>query len=178
MTSQRSNTVSKLHHRTAFAPSNKASDKPMLPSNRKGISMPAQTLSHPVSPLTPAAEAAAPAPFSGAAATAGGQAPGARLRLTRRGRLVFIGVPLMLTAAAALTVLGFFTAPAMASSGGPDVTRTLQVSVSPGESLWGLAEEFAPERDPRDVVADIIELNNLDDERVPAGVQLFIPVQS
>ncbi|GAA3288888.1 LysM peptidoglycan-binding domain-containing protein [Arthrobacter citreus] len=136
--------------------------------------MPAHTLPRPVSPLAPAiAPAIAPAP-----APVDTSAPAARLHLTRRGRLVFIGVPLMLTAAAALTVLGFFTAPAVASSGGPEVTRTLQVSVSPGESLWGLAEEFAPERDPRDVVADIIELNNLADERVPAGVQLFIPIQS
>ncbi|WAP51006.1 LysM peptidoglycan-binding domain-containing protein [Arthrobacter sp. ATA002] len=166
--------------------------------------MPAQTMSRQSSPLisaaepaaatcqTPAAPAAAAATFPAAplspavsssyaapdAAAAASLSPAAPLRLTRRGRLVFIGLPLMLTAAAALTVLGFFTAPAMASSGGPDLTRTLQVSVSPGDSLWGLAEEFAPERDPRDVVADIVELNNLPDERVPAGVQLFIPVQS
>ena len=82
----------------------------------------------------------------------------------------------MLTAAAALTMLGFFTAPAMASNGEPDVTRTVQVSVGPGESLWGLAQEYAPDRDPRDVVADMMELNNLGDDRIPAGVQLFIPV--
>ena len=139
--------------------------------------MPAHPLSSPVSLLVPAIASAPDSVSAPASAPAPAPAP-ARLRLTRRGRLVFIGVPLMLTAAAALTVLGFFTAPAVASSGGPDVTRTLQVSVSPGDSLWGLAEEFAPERDPRDVVADIIELNNLDDARVPAGVQLFIPVQS
>lgn len=83
----------------------------------------------------------------------------------------------MLTAAAALAVLGFFTAPAKASSGAPDVTETLKVSVTPGDSLWGLAEEFAPDRDPRDVVSDIMELNNLSDDRVAAGVQLYIPVQ-
>ncbi|WP_461170521.1 LysM peptidoglycan-binding domain-containing protein [Arthrobacter sp. Z1-15] len=137
------------------------------------------TLSRTSAPFAPAPArpAAGPEAVSPAAAS-GDQAPAARLRLTRRGRLVFIGLPLMLTAAAALTVLGFFTAPAVASNGGPDVTRTLQVSVTPGDSLWALAEEFAPERDPRDVVADIMELNNLPTERVPAGVQLFIPVQS
>ncbi|MBP3044143.1 LysM peptidoglycan-binding domain-containing protein [Arthrobacter jiangjiafuii] len=108
--------------------------------------------------------------------TASPASPAAPLRLTRRGRLVLIGLPAMLTAAAALTMLGFFTAPAMASNGGPDVTRTVQVSVGPGESLWGLAQEYAPDRDPRAVVADMIELNNLSDDRIPAGVQLFIPV--
>ncbi|MCC3266377.1 LysM peptidoglycan-binding domain-containing protein [Arthrobacter gengyunqii] len=99
------------------------------------------------------------------------------LRLTRRGRLVFIGVPLMLAAAAALTVLGFFTAPAMASNGGPDVTQTVQVSVAAGDSLWGLAHEFAPDRDPRDVMGDIMELNNLTDPRLAVGAQLYIPVE-
>ena len=99
------------------------------------------------------------------------------LHLTRRGRLVFIGLPLMLTAAAALALLGFFTAPAMASSGSPEVTRTVQVSVAEGESLWGLAQDFAPDRDPRDVVAEIMELNNLSDAKIPVGAQLFIPVE-
>ncbi|WP_258073687.1 LysM peptidoglycan-binding domain-containing protein [Arthrobacter sp. 08Y14] len=83
----------------------------------------------------------------------------------------------MLAAAAALIVLGFFTAPAMASSGGPDVTRTVQVSVGAGESLWGLAQEFAPERDPRDVMEDIMELNNLTESRLIVGAQLYIPVE-
>lgn len=83
----------------------------------------------------------------------------------------------MLAAAAALTVLGFFTAPAMASSGGPDVTQTVQISVAAGESLWGLAQEFAPDRDPRDVMDDIMELNNLADPRLSVGAQLYIPVE-
>ena len=129
--------------------------------------------------LAPVTPAASPPATPGAPAAAPADAPASTqpLRLTRRGRLVFIGLPIMLTAAAALTVLGFFTAPAVASSGAPDVTETLQVSVDAGDSLWGLAEEFVPDRDPRDVVADIMELNNLSDARVSAGVQLFIPIQ-
>ncbi|MCQ2001959.1 LysM peptidoglycan-binding domain-containing protein [Arthrobacter zhaoxinii] len=100
----------------------------------------------------------------------------ARLRLTRRGRLVLVGVPLMLAAAALLAFIGFFTAPAMASGGSPEETRAIQVSVSAGDSLWSLATEFAPEQDPRTVVADIVELNNLADTTVPAGRQLYVPV--
>lgn len=134
-----------------------------------------------------AAPAVSTAPAMGTAAAIGA-APAASvlpetparqhgLHLTRRGRLVFIGLPIMLTAAAALTLLAFFTAPAMASSGAPEVTRTIQVSVAAGESLWELAEEFAPERDPRDVVADIMELNNLSDASIPVGIQLYIPVE-
>ena len=150
--------------------------------------MPTQTVLPPqrngVAPLRPSAAFASAGYESREAALPGSSLPSSTaqgeqrgLRLTRRGRLVFIGLPLMLTAAAALTVLGFFTAPAMASSGGPEVTRTVQVSVAAGESLWGLAQEFAPERDPRDVVADIMELNNLSEARIPVGAQLYIPVQ-
>ena len=113
-----------------------------------------------------------------AGTTAGTNAAGPRpLRLTRRGRLVLIGFPMMLTAASALVVLGFFTAPAMASSGGePELTRTVQVSVGTGESLWGLAADLVPDRDTRAVVADIMELNNLADATIPAGIKLYVPV--
>ncbi|MFZ3451782.1 LysM peptidoglycan-binding domain-containing protein [Arthrobacter sp. 7Tela_A1] len=103
------------------------------------------------------------------------QAP-APLRLTRRGRLLLIGAPIMFGGAALLTFVGFFTAPALAAGGGGDLTRTQQVSVSTGDTLWGLAAEYAPEQDPRTVVADIMELNNLSDAVVPAGAQLYIPV--
>jgi len=105
-----------------------------------------------------------------------GPVPAGPLKLTRRGRLLLIGAPLLLGGAALLTFIGFFTAPALASSGGAEGTRTQQVSVSTGDSLWSLAGQYAPERDPRAVVADIMELNNLADDVVPAGVQLYIPV--
>ena len=49
----------------------------------------------------------------------------APLRLTRRGRLLLIGLPLMLAAAVALTLVGFFTAPAMAAAGGLGPGRPL-----------------------------------------------------
>ena len=99
-----------------------------------------------------------------------------RIRLTRRGRLLLIGAPIMLGGAALLTFVGFFTAPALAAGGSGELTRTQQVSISSGDSLWSLATEYAPDRDPREVVADIMELNNLADAVVPAGVQLYVPV--
>lgn len=82
----------------------------------------------------------------------------------------------MLAMAALLAFIGFFTAPAMASGDAPEQTRAVQVGVSDGDSLWSLATEFAPDRDPRSVVADIVELNNLQDTTVPAGRQLYIPI--
>lgn len=107
-------------------------------------------------------------------ATPAKQAP---LRLTRRGRFVFIGVPLILLAALVLSFSGFLNAPAKAAESAAELslTPTVTVTVQPGESLWAIAEAVAPERDPRDVVADIIWLNNLEAARVVPGQALFIP---
>jgi len=107
----------------------------------------------------------------------GGRAQQAPLRLTRRGRFVFIGVPLILLAALVLSFSGFLNAPAKAADSAAELslTPTVSVTVQPGESLWAIAEAVAPERDPRDVVADIIQLNNLEAARVVPGQALFIP---
>ena len=105
------------------------------------------------------------------------QAKQAPLRLTRRGRFVLIGVPLILLAALVLSFSGFLNAPAKAAESAAELslTPTVTVTVQPGESLWAIAEAVAPERDPRDVVADIIQLNNLEAARVVPGQALFIP---
>jgi LysM repeat protein len=109
-----------------------------------------------------------------APAAAARQAP---LRLTRRGRFVFFGLPLILLAALVLSLAGFLNAPAKAadSSAELSLTPTVTVTVQPGESLWAIAGTVAPERDPRDVIADIVQLNNLADPRVIPGQQLFVP---
>lgn len=105
------------------------------------------------------------------------QAKQAPLRLTRRGRFVFIGVPLILLAALVLSFSGFLNAPAKAAESAAELslTPTVTVTVQPGESLWAIAAAVAPERDPRDVVADIMQLNNLEAARVVPGQALFIP---
>lgn len=105
-------------------------------------------------------------------------APMPRLGLTRRGRFLLIGLPVMLTAAALLVLAGIFTAPVMAA--GADDTAPVQgtsVTVLDGETLWGLAGEFAPERDRQDVIAEIAELNNLAGSTLVPGQELFIPQQ-
>jgi hypothetical protein len=42
--------------------------------------------------------------------------------------------------------------------------------------LWGIAELYAPERDPRDFIEDIMALNNLSDSVVDAGMRLALPI--
>ena len=122
-----------------------------------------------------------------------------RLRLTRRGRVVFT------TLAAVPLVLGAF---AFAVNGGPagasgsavgidlvsyttdsgivatlaysptDVGSARFITVEPGQTLWDLAEGEFPSADPRDVVADIKRLNALSVETLQPGQRLEIPVNS
>ncbi|MHC8607316.1 MULTISPECIES: LysM peptidoglycan-binding domain-containing protein [Paenarthrobacter] len=101
----------------------------------------------------------------------------ARIRLTRRGRMVFFGIPAMLLVAALLSLAGFLNSPAKASDSQAQLQPPVAVSVTvqPGQSLWGIAGAAAPERDPRDVIAEIIELNDLRGGRIQPGQQLFVP---
>ncbi|WP_082979001.1 LysM peptidoglycan-binding domain-containing protein [Arthrobacter sp. B6] len=101
------------------------------------------------------------------------------LRLTRRGRVVLIGIPLVLLAAVLFLLAGFLNAPAKAADSVADlaVTPTVSVTVQAGESLWGIAAAVAPDRDARDVIADIVQLNNLTAGTVLPGQQLFVPVK-
>ncbi len=111
--------------------------------------------------------------------TAAGRAPLPPLRLTRRGKIVLIGIPLMLLAALLLSLAGFFNSPAKASDSPEDltVTPTVMVTVQPGQSLWAIAGAVAPDRDARDVVADVVQLNNLSGGAVVPGQQLHVPTR-
>ena len=50
------------------------------------------------------------------------------------------------------------------------------VTIMPGDSLWGIAEQYAPEVDPRDFIADIVARNNLSDSVVDTGMRLALPI--
>ena len=100
-----------------------------------------------------------------------------RIRLTPRGRIVLIGLPLVLLAAVILSLTGLLNSPARAAdnASGLTVTPTVTVTVQPGESLWAIAGQVDPDRDPRDVIADIVQLNDLQAGKVMPGQQLFVP---
>ncbi|THJ64933.1 LysM peptidoglycan-binding domain-containing protein [Arthrobacter echini] len=98
------------------------------------------------------------------------------LTLTRRGRLVLVGLPIALGVASLLMLGAFLSSVAQASEAEPEGTRTTEVAVSTGETLWGLAMHYAPERDPRDVVAEMVELNELHSSVVQPGQSIAVPV--
>jgi hypothetical protein len=98
-----------------------------------------------------------------------------RLRITARGRLVLavlIALPLVIVA----MMVGFGSGGAVA---GRDAAATSfeYVTVQPGQSLWGLAESIAPEADPADVVAELMNLNQLPSADLEPGDRLAVPMQ-
>jgi LysM repeat protein len=95
------------------------------------------------------------------------------LRMTARGRavlLTLVTAPLVVAALALSLNAGGATA--------TDSAVALKtVTVSSGESLWQVALTVAPNTDPREVIADIMNLNNLTSADVQPGQQLDIPAQ-
>lgn len=99
-----------------------------------------------------------------------------RLRLTRRGRVVFgaLGTLLLAGALALAALLGAPQAQASSDAGGEDFGYVI---VTPGASLWSVATEIDPASDPRDLVAEIVRLNQLEDSGVEAGQPLAVPTR-
>lgn len=102
--------------------------------------------------------------------------PRSHLRLTKRGRTVFLTL-------AALPLV--FAAFAYALNGGA-ATATIEdapaqsyeyVTIAPGESLWQIASEIAPTADPRDVVYDILEFNGMSSAELFPGQRLALPTK-
>jgi hypothetical protein len=54
---------------------------------------------------------------------------------------------------------------------------TVAVVVAPGDTLWDLAQRHAPDRDPREFVAEVYRINDLPESGlVRAGDRLLLPV--
>jgi nucleoid-associated protein YgaU len=101
------------------------------------------------------------------------QRPTAHLRLTRRGRVVVLLVALALTLAA-FTLIG---GPA-ASTASAHHPVAATIIVQPGQTLWDVARAVAPHSDPRVVVAEITELNDLSDPgAIRPGQPIFVPAR-
>ncbi|GAA4779581.1 LysM peptidoglycan-binding domain-containing protein [Microbacterium gilvum] len=98
-----------------------------------------------------------------------------RLRLTARGRRVVAA----LAAAPVVTAIGLGVLNGGGALGSSDAGVPAggfeTVTVLAGDTLWGIAEEIAPDADPRDVVDAIVRLNRLDGGGVDAGAEIAIP---
>ncbi|MBG6057468.1 LysM repeat protein [Cryobacterium sp. MP_M5] len=106
-----------------------------------------------------------------------------RLHLTRRGRVVFTTLAAIPVAAVALALAlnGGIAAAEGANAGAATVADVATVfdyvTIASGQSLWQLAETIAPTSDPRDVIAEIVSLNQLPSENVQPGQRLALPAR-
>jgi predicted Zn-dependent protease len=93
------------------------------------------------------------------------------VRLTQRGRLVFV----LAFLAAAFVVMVAFGGWATAShdAGTPEPVRV--VEVQPGDTLYGIAGEVAEPGHVRDMVLHIQQLNSLSGAGLEVGQKLAIP---
>lgn len=100
-------------------------------------------------------------------------------KLTRRGRFIFRGLPLLTLLA--LIVLGAltFVSPFEAKAGDSEAQpAAVMVKVKSGENLWEIAYQAEPQADTRDVVDRIMDINDLESTKIEAGQTLIIPVIS
>ncbi|WP_238147702.1 MULTISPECIES: LysM peptidoglycan-binding domain-containing protein [Micrococcaceae] len=101
------------------------------------------------------------------------------MTLTRRGRFVFFGLPLLSTVIIAAALLMMFFAAGTANAGTESagvVTKT--VTVGSGDTLWDIARDVDPSGDTREAIAKINDLNDLSSGRVTPGQRLIVPVIS
>lgn len=111
------------------------------------------------------------------------------LRLTARGRRFarlasWLAVTVVVAAVALLLWLlaASLVAPGASAGDGSSAKAvavanvdTVEVVVRPGDSLWGIAQKYAPTDDPRSVVAAVVEFNELPDAAVQAGAVIKVP---
>lgn len=126
-------------------------------------------------PLTsPLARAVAPESRVAAQMAA---APGrTRLRLTRRGRAVF-GTLATLAVVGILAVAAMFSGSQAIATADAGSSEFGYIVVQPGASLWQVASDIDPSVDPRDLVAEIVRLNQLDGSGVQAGQPIAVPLR-
>ncbi|AXK44619.1 cell division suppressor protein YneA [Brachybacterium saurashtrense] len=104
------------------------------------------------------------------------RAPRARVRLepTRRGRRLLLAVAFALGLLVALVALLVVDLPSALA--GTEAGQPVTVTVEAGDTLWGYAEEYAPEgMSPQDFVSEVRSANHLPTGRITAGQEIVLP---
>lgn len=101
--------------------------------------------------------------------------PATRLRLTARGRRVLLALA---SAPVAAGIAFSALAGGSALASGEQSTASFEtVTVMPGDTLWSIAADAAPDADPREVVDAIMRLNSLPSGMIQTGTALAIPAE-
>jgi hypothetical protein len=99
-------------------------------------------------------------------------APRARVRLTRRGRVVLT----LLLLALVLALFTVFSGYSAATGEPGDRVPTTTVVVGEGDTLWAIASAVAEPGRTREVVHEIQKLNSLPGPELVEGQELAVPV--
>jgi LysM repeat protein len=75
-----------------------------------------------------------------------------------------------------LLLAGFSLATGSQASSQSSDSPYIKVTVKPGETLWSIAAKIS-DGDRRELVDEIIEVNNLKSPEVNAGQKLFLPTR-
>lgn len=102
--------------------------------------------------------------------------PRTKLRLTRRGRWLVLLLALCLSVTVLVSIALSYSPSATASVAGSS-SQFSYFTVQAGQNLWTIAEEVAPTADPREVIAEIISLNQLKTSSVQSGQRLALPAR-
>jgi LysM repeat protein len=93
------------------------------------------------------------------------------LRITRRGRVVLAALVALPVIAVSLLV----TSPGALAESTPVTNNFEYMTVMSGDTLWSIAQLVDPSGDPRDVVAELMTLNQLSSASLTPGQELAIP---
>jgi hypothetical protein len=109
------------------------------------------------------------------APTPAGRAAGSAVQLTRRGRVVILLVLVAVGVALMMALTGLVGGAAAGTGPAHPATRT--IVVQPGQTLWSIARDVAPNADRRETIARIIQLNALPASGVSAGERIAVPAR-
>ncbi|MCZ2840037.1 LysM peptidoglycan-binding domain-containing protein [Modestobacter sp. VKM Ac-2985] len=125
-------------------------------------------------PVAAPASMAVVLPFPGAGRVAPSPRPQvqAPLRLTRRGRRVVAGLSIAFGVSVAAAIVATESGGATT---GLELAGSATIVVQPGDTLWSIAGEVAPEEDRRAVVDALLDVNGLSGVDLVPGQVLALP---
>ncbi|WP_261623166.1 LysM peptidoglycan-binding domain-containing protein [Nesterenkonia marinintestina] len=102
------------------------------------------------------------------------------ITLTRRGRFLLIGVPVLAAVVLGILALGLLAGAAanqvQASEEAPVGVEAEMVDVGHGDTLWSVASRVDADEDVQTLIAQIAELNGLESSELQPGQRLHVPV--
>lgn len=76
---------------------------------------------------------------------------------------------------AAGSIFGFVTTATATASNSASSSNFEYVTISAGQTLWGLAESLAPGTNPQDWMQEVVNLNNLTSTDLIPGQRIAVP---